>query len=406
MSGTMLRHIPPRPSVRARLVLERNERERAGLRRVRREISVREGIFVRVDGCTLRNFCSNDYLGLAQHPEAMAALQQGVARQGIGAAASSLVCGYFREHRELEEAFAQWQDYPAALLLGSGYMANLAVIQALLGDGGLCVQDKLNHASLIDAAHLAGAELKRYPHALLDGALRQLRSRPNATALLASDGIFSMDGDLAPLKPLAILARAENALFYVDDAHGAGVIGPDGRGSVAHAGLGVREVPLQLITLGKAFGGVGAVLLGQSELIEAINETARTHLFTTALPPALARAAQANLMLARRESWRRFKLAALVVRFRRGAQQLGIPLLDSCTPIQPILVGSNQAALAASRQLEAAGFFVGAIRPPTVPDGRARLRVTLSALHEETDVDALLETLAQVLRRLPQLAGS
>lgn len=400
-----MRRFPLRPSLNARLAVERVERRHAGLRRVRREISAREGIMIRVDGRELRNFCSNDYLGLSQHPEAIAAMQESAAWLGIGSGASHLVCGHYRAHRELEEDFAQWQGYPRALLLSSGYMANLAVMQALLSDGDLCVEDKLNHASLLDGARLAGAELKRYPHLLLDGALRQLRSRPNSIALLATDGVFSMDGDLAPLKPLAVLARTENALLHVDDAHGAGVIGPDGRGSVAHAGLGVREVPLQLITLGKALGGCGAVLLGQEDLIEAIAETARSYIYTTAIPPALARAAQTTLMLARRENWRRSKLAARVARFRRGAQQLGVPLLDSSTPIQPILVGGNQAALAASRQLEEAGFFVGAIRPPTVPDGRARLRVTLSALHEESDVDALLDALAQVLRRLPQLAG-
>ena len=389
-----------RPGLLPRLAAERAARARAGLERRTREITAREGIAIEVDGQVLRNFCGNDYLGLSQHPEVIAAMQECAAWRGVGAGASHLVCGHYREHRELEEAIAQWQGYPRALLLGSGYLANLAVVQALLREGDLCVQDKLNHASLIDGARLAGADFKRYPHALPDGALRQLHSRPEAAALLATDGVFSMDGDIAPLKLLAVLARSENATLYVDDAHGAGVIGPDGCGSVAHAGLSAREVPLQLITLGKALGGAGAVLVGQEGLIEAIAETARPYIYTTAIPPALAAAAAAALNTARRESWRRFKLAALVARFRRGAQQVGVDLMESTTPIQPILMGTNTAALAASRQLEKAGFFVGAIRPPTVPDGRARLRVTLSALHTEADVDALLEALAGVAKRL------
>lgn len=389
-----------RPGLLPRLATERAARQRAGLERRTREITAREGIAIEVDGRVLRNFCSNDYLGLSQHLDVIAALQEAAAWRGVGAGASHLVCGHYREHRELEDAIAQWQGYPRALLFGSGYLANLAVVQALLREGDLCVQDKLNHASLIDGARLAGADFKRYPHAMADGALRQLRSRPDAAALLATDGVFSMDGDIAPLKLLAVLARSENATLYVDDAHGAGVIGPDGCGSVAHAGLSSREVPLQLITLGKALGGAGAVLVGQEGLIEAIAETARPHIYTTAMPPALAAAATAALGVARRENWRRFKLAALIARFRRGAQQIGLDLMESTTPIQPILMGTNTAALAASKQLEKAGFFVGAIRPPTVPEGRARLRITLNAMHNETDVDALLDALAGVARRL------
>jgi 8-amino-7-oxononanoate synthase len=214
-----------------------------------------------------------------------------------------------------------------------------------------------------------------------------------------------MDGDLAPLKPLAILARSENATLYVDDAHGAGLMGPDGRGSVAHAGLGPRDVPLQLITLGKALGGYGALVLGSESMIETILQGARSYLFTTALPPALAAASRAALGLARKDSWRRFKVTALTTRFRRGAQQLGLPLMDSNTPIQPLLLGDNATALSASQALEQRGFLVGAIRPPTVPEGRARLRITLSAAHSEAQVDALLEALGQVCRR-PAPSGS
>lgn len=391
-------HRPSRASLAARVAAAR--REHGASAHPRRELTAREGVRVLVDGRELRNFCSSDYLGLAQHPEVVASLQECAAWRGVGSSAAPASFGRFREHRELEDEVAAWQQYPAALLFGSGYAANLGVQQALLREGDLCVQDKLNHASLHDGAKLAGAELKHYPHLLVDAALRQLRGRPEAAALLATDGVFSMDGDLAPLKLLAVLARTEDATFYVDDAHGAGVIGPDGAGSVAHAGLTVREVPLQLIALGKALGGYGAVLLGPQDLIAQVAETARSSLHSTMLPPALAAASLAALNLARKEGWRRFKLAALVARFRRGAQQLGIPLLDSSTAIQPVLVGEAESAMAAAKELEAAGFLVAAIHPPVVPENRARLRITLSAGHGEADVDALLEALATVLKKV------
>ncbi|MEZ5545774.1 MAG: 8-amino-7-oxononanoate synthase [Lysobacteraceae bacterium] len=387
----------PRASLTARIAAARRE---SGPAQTRRELSAREGVRVLLDGRELRNFCSNDYLGLAQHPEVVSSLQESAAWRGVGSSASPWGIGRFREHRELEDAIAQWQQYPAALLFGSGHAANLGVQQALLREGDLCVQDKLNQSSLFDGAKLAGAELKHYPHLLVDAALKQLRSRPQAAAMLATDGVFGMDGDLAPLKLLAVLARTEDATFYVDDAHGAGVIGPDGSGSVAHAGLSVKEVPLQLIALGKALGGYGAVLLGQPDLIAQVADSARSSLHITAPPPALAAASLSALKLARKENWRRFKLAALVARFRRGGQQLGIPLLDSTTAIQPVMVGDADTALAAAKELETAGFLVSAIRPPIVPENRARLRITLSAAHNEADIDALLEALATALKKV------
>ena len=382
-----------RPDWSERLRQEAAVHASAGLKRRLREVQQRDGVFVTVGGKRLLNFCSNDYLGLSQHLDLTAALQQSAAFEGVGSTGSHLVCGHHREHVELQDMAADWQRYPRALLFGSGYLANLGVIQALLREGDVCVQDKLNHACLIDGVRMSGAELKRYPHADLDAAQRQLRLRPEAAAMLASDGVFSMDGDLAPLNLLALLARSEKALLYVDDAHGVGVFGPYGRGSVAQAGLGVREVPLQMITLGKALGGYGALVVGSAELIDAIEQRARPYLFTTALPPALAAASRAAIELVRRESWRRLKLASLVTRFRRGGAQLGLPLLESNSPIQPIVLGDNHAALAASAALEAAGFLVAAIRPPTVAAGSARLRVTLSAAHEEAQVDALLDAL-------------
>jgi 8-amino-7-oxononanoate synthase len=388
-----------RPSLAEGLLRAEHERAAQSLQRRLRTVDQRDGVRVRIDGRELLNFCSNDYLGLAQHVEVVGALQEAAAWHGAGSTSAHLVCGHHREHVLLEEAIAEWQGYPRALLFGSGYLANLGVLQALLTERDLCVQDKLNHACLLDGARLSGAELKRYPHADIEAAMRQLKAKPEGAAVLATDGVFSMDGDLAPLKSLALLCRAENATLYVDDAHGAGVIGHDGRGSVAHAGLTPRDVPLQLITLGKALGAHGAVVVGSDPLIEAILQRARPYLFTTALPPALAAAARAALGIARKETWRRFKLTALTARFRRGAQQLGLPLMDSNTPIQPLLLGSNEAALAAARALEERGFLVAAIRPPTVPEGRARLRITLCADHGEAQVDRLLEALSAVCRK-------
>ena len=237
-------------------------------------------------------------------------------------------------------------------------------------------------------------ELKRYPHLDAEAAMRQLMSERKGAAMLATDGVFSMDGDIAPLRELAVLSRSQDALLYVDDAHGVGVIGPDGRGSVAQANLSQAEVPLLLAPMGKAFGGQGALLFGSDALVGHIAETARPHLFSTALPPGVAAAMRASLKLIRGEPWRRAKLASLVMRFRRNALRAGLPLLESYTPIQPVLVGDNRRALAISAALQERGFLVGAIRPPTVPQGEARLRVTLCSLHTEKDVDALVGALA------------
>ena len=347
------------------------------------------------DGRWLINFCSNDYLGLSQQFAVTDALQSTAAREGAGGIASHLVCGHHAIHEALERELADWLGAPRALLFGSGFLANLGVVQALLGDGDLCVQDKLNHASLIDAARLSGCTLRRYPHADADGALRQLRSLPDPVAMLVTDGVFSMDGDIAPLRRLALAARVQHATLYVDDAHGVGVLGPQGRGSVAAAGLGVREVPLQLATLGKALGGYGAVVLGDDALIQHLAETARPYLYTTALPPAQAAASLAAVRIARKDDWRRDKLHALIGRLREGASRRGFELLKSETPIQPLVCGDDHRAVALASALETRGYWVAAIRPPTVPEGGARLRITLSAAHGEADVDGLLDALAQ-----------
>ena len=389
-----------RPGWRDRIDAARAQREATSRVRVRRTVAQRDGARCLVEGRSLLNFCGNDYLGLSQHFAVVGALQDAASREGAGGVGSHLVCGHHQIHDALEREVADWLGAPRALLFGSGYLANLAVVQALLGDEDVCVQDRLNHASLIDAARLAGCRLRRYPHADAEGAIRQLRGMPEGAAMLATDGVFSMDGDIAPLRELALVARVQKALLYVDDAHGIGVVGPDGRGSVAANKLGVGDVPLQLATLGKALGGYGAVVAGDADLIQHLSETARTYVYTTALPPAQASASLAAVKLARAEHWRRGKLDDLVGRFRDRAQRAGLELMDSQTPIQPVICGDEANALALASGLEQSGYWVAAIRPPTVPEGRARLRVTLSALHGVADVDGLVEAMAKARDRI------
>ncbi len=389
----------PREGLSDRVAALRERRAAAHRVRVRRTVLRRDGVRCEVmgeDGAPrwLLDFCGNDYLGLSQQFAVTGALQDLAAREGAGGIASHLVCGHHAAHEALEREVADWLGVPSALLFGSGYAANLAVLQALLGKDDVCVQDRLNHASLIDGARLAGCVLRRYPHANAEGALRQLRAAPDGAALLATDGVFSMDGDVAPLRQLALVARAQRATLYVDEAHAAGVLGEQGRGSIDEAGLDAGAVPLRLVTLGKALGGYGAVVAGDADLLRHLAETARPYIYTTALPPALAAASLAAVRLARRDHWRREKLAALIQRFREGAQRHGLPLLPSDTPIQPLPCGDEARALAMAASLERKGCWVAAIRPPTVPEGGARLRITLSAAHAEADVDRLLDALA------------
>ncbi len=385
-----------RPDLLARLQDQRKLREAQGRIRVRRSVARRDGVRLDVGGKWLTGFCSNDYLGLSQQFEVVAALQDAAGREGAGSTASHLVCGHHVLHEQLEREMADWLGYPRALLFDSGFMANLAVQQALLSeDSDVCVQDRLNHASLLDATRLAGCRLRRYPHLDSEGAMRQLKNAADGAAMLATDGVFSMDGDIAPLRSLSLVARMQEALFYVDDAHGIGVVGEHGRGCVADAGLGVNEVPLQLATLGKALGGHGAVVLGEENLIQHLAETARPYIYTTALPPAQAAASLAAVKLARRDHWRREKLVELIAAFRDGARRNGLELMPSETPIQPLLCGDEATVMALGAALEQSGFLVGAIRPPTVPEGKARLRITLSALHTIEQVKALVDATAR-----------
>ena len=348
----------------------------------------------RVDGRPMLSFCGNDYLGLANHPEVIAALRDGAERWGVGSGAAHLVNGHSRAHQALEEALAEFTERPRALLFSTGYMANLGVISALAGRTDTVFEDRLNHASLLDGAQLSRARLRRYPHADAQALKRLIDSDP--ARLIVTDGVFSMDGDLAPLPELAAIARDSGAWLMVDDAHGLGVLGHEGRGSLDHFGLGPEDVPILMGTLGKAFGTFGAFVAGSEELIETLIQSARSYIYTTATPPALAEATLASLAITRREHWRRERLAEWIERFRTGATRIGLNLMDSPTPIQPILAGSAEQALAWSAALEAAGLLVTAIRPPTVPEGTARLRITLSAAHTADDIDRLLAALARL----------
>jgi 8-amino-7-oxononanoate synthase len=370
------------------------------LYRSRRVLESPQGVEVRLGGESLLSFCSNDYLGLANDARVIAAFRDGAERYGVGSGASHLVTGHSIAHHALEEELAAFVGAERALLFSTGYMANLGVATALLDRHGTIFEDKLNHASLIDAARLSGAKVKRYAHAdlaRLEALLGTTKSED--TKLLLTDAVFSMDGDVADVARLATLAQQHAAWLLVDDAHGLGVLGAHGRGTLEHFGLQPQAPLILLGTLGKAFGTFGAFIAGDEDLIEYLIQQARSYIYTTALPPALAEATRASLRIVQQEGWRRDALRARVAQFRAGAVQLGLTLLDSPTPIQALILGDAPTAVAASEALRARGILVAAIRPPTVPAGSARLRITFSAQHSAQHVERLLVALAA----LPQL---
>jgi len=376
--------------LRARL----EQRRAADLYRQRPLLQSPQGPQVVVDGQPLLAFCSNDYLGLANHPEVIAAWRAGAERWGVGGGASHLVVGHSAPHHELEEALAEFTGRPRALLFTTGYMANLGTITALVGQGDTVLQDRLNHASLLDAGLLSGARFNRYLHNDGDSLDKRL-DKAEGNTLVVTDGVFSMDGDLAELPELASRAREKGAWLMVDDAHGFGTLGRKGGGVAEHFGLSLEELPVLVGTLGKAFGTAGAFVAGSEDLIECLVQFARPYIYTTSQPPALACATLKSLTLLRDEHWRREHLAALIAQFRGGAEQIGLQLMDSFTPIQPILIGDAGRALRLSQMLRERGLMVTAIRPPTVPAGSARLRVTLTAAHSAAQVQLLLNALAE-----------
>ena len=381
---------------RLRAVLD--ERRAAGLYRQCLTLESGQGPLVRLDGREYLNFCSNDYLGLASHPKVIESLRAAASTWGVGSGASHLVCGHSGPHRALEEALAEFTGRPRALLFSSGYAANTGILQALLQTGDTVLQDRLNHASLLDGGLHSGARLRRFAHNDCADLERKLAQATGPT-LVAVDGVFSMDGDSAPLAAIAGLCQQHQAWLMVDDAHGFGVTGANGAGSVEAAGLDTVAVPVLMATLGKALGTSGAFVAGSELLIEALIQSTRNYIYTTAMPPALAAASLTALGLLREEAWRREQLAALVTAFRQGAGELGLPLMAANSAIQPLLVGDAARAIELSRPLRDRGILISAIRPPTVPAGTSRLRITLSAAHSGAQVERLLATLAEVWPR-------
>jgi len=378
------------------LETELEQRRAAGLYRTRRVLEGAQTVEAVVDGKPCITFCSNDYLGLANHPQVAAAMKAGIDRYGVGGGASHLVNGHSAAHHELEEALAEFVGRPRAVLFSTGYMANLGAVGALMRKGDVIFEDRLNHASLLDAGLLAKAEFARYPHADVENLSRRLESSEDRRQLIVTDGVFSMDGDLAPLPRLCRLAKDRQAWVMVDDAHGIGVLGARGAGTLEHFNLGTEEVPVLVGTLGKALGTAGAFVAGSEALAETLIQHARTYIYTTAMPPAVAVATLQSLRLVIEEPWRRDKLRGLIERFRRSASEMDLELMPSDTPIQPLMVGAADRAVRLSEALWARGLLITAIRPPTVPKETARLRITFSAAHTEQHVDRLLAALDEL----------
>ena len=381
-------------SLHTELAAELADRDVRGLRRVRRLLASPQRARVTVDGSDYVAFCSNDYLGLAADPRLAAAAREGIDRYGVGGGASHLILGHGTAHHELEEALAQFVRLPRALLFSTGYMANMGVVSALTGRGDAVFADKLNHASLNDAALVSRAAFKRYAHNDLEALARLLATTTARRRLVVTDAVFSMDGDIAPVAALLELCERHDAYLFIEDAHGFGVLGEAGRGTLEPFGLTSDRI-IYMATLGKAAGVAGAFVAGDETLIETLIQNARTYIYTTATPPLLAHALLASLQIIAQEEWRRERLRALIAQLRDGLAASSWQLMPSETPIQPLLAGGNDAALALSARLAATGLLVPAIRPPTVPQGTARLRISLSADHEAADVARLVAALVQ-----------
>jgi len=374
-----------------------NERTAQGLLRQRRTLDSPQSPHISIDGKEYLAFCSNDYLGLANHPQLIAALQQGAAQYGVGAGAAHLVSGHSAAHHRLEQALAAFVGKPAALLFSTGYMANLGTVQALVGKGDTVFADKLNHASLNDAMLLSRAEVKRYRHNDMAQLAQLLEQTKTGRKLVITDAVFSMDGDLAPLPELLALCEQHDAWLLIDDAHGFGVLGEQGRGSLVHFGIASKRI-IYMATLGKAAGVFGAFVAAEQVVIDTLINHARSYVYTTATPPALASALLESLKLIGQGDALREHLRKLIAQLRNGLAGLPWKLMPSGTAIQPLLIGDNQATLALSEGLRKRGIWVAAIRPPTVPQGTARLRITLSAAHSESDVAQLIGALHELAR--------
>lgn len=374
-----------------------DQRAAQGLLRSRRTLQSPQAPHIVVDGRPYLSFCSNDYLGLANHPQLIAALQQGAQQYGAGAGAAHLVSGHMQPHEQLEQTLAAFVGKPAALLFSTGYLANLGTVQALVGKSDTVFADKLNHASLNDAMQLSRASIRRYRHNDMGQLSSLLEQAASGRKLVITDAVFSMDGDLARLPELLELCERHDAWMLVDDAHGFGVLGEQGNGALAHFGIASSRI-IYMATLGKAAGVFGAFVAADRVVIDTLVNHAHSYVYTTATPPALASAVLASLQLIARGAAQRAHLQRLIAQLRSGLHDLRWPLMPSMTAIQPLLIGDNRAALDLSNELRERGIWVAAIRPPTVPQGTARLRITLSAAHTAEDVTRLIGALHELAR--------
>lgn len=371
------------------------QHEQKGLYRERKALQSLAGMQRRYNDKKICCFSSNDYLGLAKHPAVIKSFKQAADDYGVGSGSSYFLGAYHRFHHELELALAEFLNFPKVLVFSTGYMANLGILGSLLQRSAAIFADKLSHASLIDAAKLTGALFKRYPHNKLESLEKHLMQSVAKQKFIMTDGIFSMDGDIALLPPLIEIAQRFSSTLLIDDAHGIGVLGKNGVGICEHFGC---KPDILSGGFGKAFGCFGGFVAANEVIIENLIQFARPYMYTTALPPALAKAARTSLLLFQAESWRREKLQSLIAYFKQMAQQLALPILPSQTPIQPILIKNTEQTMALSAYLLQNGFLVSAIRPPTVPENTSRLRISLSALHSENEIDRLLEQIAMGLK--------
>ncbi|AFJ02466.1 8-amino-7-oxononanoate synthase [Methylophaga frappieri] len=372
------------------------QRQTDGLYRYPRLRQGPQGVNVKVDGQAFISFCSNDYLGLANHPEVVKAFQKAADQEGVGSGAAHLLTGHSQYHHELEMALAAFTGQQKVMTFATGYMANLAVIDGLMNRGDVVIQDKLNHASLLDGSRLSQATLYRYAHNDMASLHQRLHQTANIERkLIVSDGVFSMDGDMVALPELMALAKQHHAGVVIDDAHGLGVVGDAGKGTLQYFADQIAEKPILVGTFGKAFGTAGAFIAADELIIETLTQHARSYIYTTAPPPAIAAATLAALQINQHDDAYRQRLQARIEQFRQGASQLGLKIMASQTAIQPILIGDDKQALKLGQQLEEHGILTGVIRPPTVPKNTARLRITLSAAHTEVQVNQLLSALEQ-----------
>ena len=373
-----------------------SQRKAAHLYRSRKTLGTAQSVEPVIDGKKVLSFCSNDYLGLANHADVVNSFKAAADQYGVGSGSAHLVSGHSTEHHLLEEELAEFMGTERALLFSTGYMANLGVVSALADRHSEIYEDKLNHASLLDAALLSRAKRIRYPHLDMNHLQQRLSASDKSNKFIISDGVFSMDGDVAPLTELVNLANKNNATLMIDDAHGIGVLGEKGRGVIEHFNIQAEDVSILVGTLGKAFGTAGAFVAGSDDLIETLIQKSRSYIFTTAMPAAVAAATRTSLKLLENETWRREKLQVLIHQFRKGAIELGFKLVDSNTAIQPIIVGSSEKTLRISEKLLEKNILISAIRPPTVAENSARLRVTFSATHTTEQVEKLLTVLDEI----------